>query len=240
MDITNVLEVDTGPPKWSIDHSMGLVWILLALALVIGAAWIVRRAKRMECYRDASTGELWEPRFLIVMFQGSAHRSPEGEMLHGTGDVELDDDEKERVFCWGDILATAQAYGIPVEEIPSVAQYGCNWCRVFDFKGAPKRRREVIYAMASMLIEQCREADVSACARIVGERDARPFGVNSFLQFLENAKLSDGVFLELAHANIPELANRETVLHRLLKRRVSPNEYLDGTRWLVGDSRRVA
>ncbi len=224
-----------------------LILILIVLAVIV--AWFVvvtvRRVGRMECYRDATTGETWEPRFLIIMYKGPGHRNDEGELVHGTTDDELSDEEKHRAMLWGHILLTAQSHGIPVEETPFAGeQYGCNWCRTFDLKQVAKQRREVMYAMAAMLIKDCRAAIVPACARIVGERDARPFGVSRFMEFAETIdglkRLADAVFLILDHAWIPQLAGHETVLHRLLRRRITPDEFLHGMRWFVEGTKQAA
>lgn len=216
---------------------MTLILVIIAVIAGVFIAVTVRRVRRMECYRDATTGQTWEPRFLMVSFGGPAHRGPDGKLWHGASEDNISEDEKGRAIWWGHILLTAEAYGIPVQEITG-AKHGCNWSRGYDLKGVPKHRREVMYAISSMLVEQCREGGVPGCAWIIGEYDARPFGVNDVGQFFKAAfdlKIMDVVFLHLAHANIPDLANRETVLHRLLRRRITPDELLVGMRYMVGE-----
>lgn len=220
--------------------------IIILLVLVIVASLItvtVYRVTGMEWYLDATTGETWTPRYLIVMYRDSAHRDEQGRL--GPTDGEITDDEKHRAIWWGHILLTAQAYCIPFEDIPTFGkQYSCNCCRVFDLKTARKSRREVLYAMSSMLVDQCRDAGVAACARIIGERDSRPFNIGRFSQFFENdndfVKFADGVYVVLSHANIPKLADSDTVLHRLLQREISPNEMLDGARWFASGANQAA
>jgi len=219
---------------------------LIIITIVIGAVVFivvsVCRPQNVDCYRDATTGQVWEPRFLVVMYGGPAHRGLDGKKWHGIADDQIAEDEKQRAIWWGHILGTAHAYGISVQEVTG-AKHGCNWCRSYDLKGAPKRRREVMYAVSSMLVDQCREAGVPACVQIIGEYDARPFRVNNFGQFINGVfemKIAGAKFLILAHANIPAFSDRETHLHRLLKRQITPDELLDGMKWVMGDAKLAA
>lgn len=223
-----------------------MVWIITGVGLVVVLFIIsfVRSVAQHQVFFDASGGA-WKPRFLVVMFQKEVESEHRPDQPGDAGNSVASTHAERYVSAIAMGLA-AQSYGIQFEDVAYFTKaLGCDWARAYELRGISKRRQEVLFAHASLLVESLRKDGTKAYAGVVPEWDKKPLGVANYQQLLVNRSAVPGsaeeeemeiceiIGIPLAHANIERLVGLHTGLSQLLPRKVSPIELLEGSNWFV-------